>query len=244
MTGWTVVVPLKPTHLGKSRLQVPVGLRRSLAEAFALDTLAAVRGCDLVSNVVLVTADASVSSQVVPRAGWTVLEDRPLLSRGGQNAAIGSGIAWARSRRADSPIAVISADLPCLTTSVLTDVLGRARDEAQTFVADAEGDGTTMLMASSPAGLRPAFGAASAYRHARLGHQQLRDIDVRARRDVDTVEHFAAARAWGLGQKTTAVWADHSSTRATAVPPATRDHGARRGARSMAAAAGPAKVGR
>ncbi|WP_269304188.1 2-phospho-L-lactate guanylyltransferase [Aeromicrobium sp. HA] len=214
MTGWTVVVPLKPPRLGKSRLQVPVRLRQSLAEAFALDTLAAVHECALVSDVVLVTADAAVSSRVAPRAGWTVLEDRPLLSRGGQNAAIGIGIAWARARRADSPLAVVSADLPCLTTSVLTDVLGRAHVEAPTFVADAEGDGTTMLMAPTPVALRPAFGAGSAHRHSRLGYEKLLEVDVRVRRDVDTVAHLAEARALGLGAKSTAAWEDHISTRA------------------------------
>ena len=244
MTGWTVVVPLKPTHLGKSRLQVPVGLRRSLAEAFALDTLAAVHGCEAVSDIVLVTADARVGSEVVPRVGWTVLEDRPLLSRGGQNLATGIGIAWARSRRADSPIAVVSADLPCLTARVLDDVLRRARDEGPTFVADAEGEGTTMLMAPAPAGLRPAFGAESAYRHRRLGHDELLEVDVRARRDVDTVSHLAAARPLGLGARTAAVWAHHTSARAATVSPAPRYRVTRHEARSMVAAAGPAKAGR
>ena len=52
---WTVIIPVKPAAIGKSRL----GLGPELARAIALDTVAAVVACDAVDRVIVVTADAA-----------------------------------------------------------------------------------------------------------------------------------------------------------------------------------------
>ena len=39
--GWAVIIPVKPTAVGKSRLELPTVDRVTLARAIALDTIAA-----------------------------------------------------------------------------------------------------------------------------------------------------------------------------------------------------------
>ena len=60
---WRVVVPVKDTRLGKSRLQPPDGVPRNLlAMSLALDTINAVRHCLGAAAVVVVTSDAALES--------------------------------------------------------------------------------------------------------------------------------------------------------------------------------------
>ncbi|MBQ9918893.1 MAG: hypothetical protein IJO71_17060, partial [Microbacterium sp.] len=62
--GWTIVVPVKPAALGKTRLTAVTADREALARAIALDTIAAVAATPRVSHVLVVTDDAEVSALV------------------------------------------------------------------------------------------------------------------------------------------------------------------------------------
>ena len=62
--GWAVVVPVRGGPLAKSRLDLPVGTRGVLADAFAHDTIAALLGAQSVARVLVVTGDAEVDAWV------------------------------------------------------------------------------------------------------------------------------------------------------------------------------------
>jgi 2-phospho-L-lactate guanylyltransferase len=77
------------------------------------------------------------------------------------------------------------ADLPCLRTGDLDVVLAHP-DRA--FVADADGSGSTLLLAPAGSELRPYFGPGSARAHSRSGAVRVADELTSLRLDVDTTE--------------------------------------------------------
>ena len=56
-TAWSVLIPLKPLHMAKSRLLLPADMRQALVEAMALDVIEAVSGCCDVREVIIVSRD-------------------------------------------------------------------------------------------------------------------------------------------------------------------------------------------
>jgi 2-phospho-L-lactate guanylyltransferase len=115
------------------------------------------------------------------------------------NAAIEAGAA-----ALGGPVLVLTADLPCLTTTGVQAVLDAADAcGGSAFVGDAAGTGTTML--AMRLGDRPAFGPRSRARHAAAGYEALDiagELGARVRRDVDTpVDLWDAARI-GVGPAT------------------------------------------
>lgn len=183
---WTVVVPVKPAAVAKSRL----GLGPQLARAIALDTVAAAVACPLVSRVIVVTADPAFR----PPDAEVVAETAPA----GIDAAVRAGASLA----AGGPLAALLGDLPALRPVDLAEALTLAAAHPRAFVADREGVGTTLVTALE-APLITAFGDGSARRHRELGLAPLTPrpastIEV----DVDTVEQLAVATALGLGPAT------------------------------------------
>jgi 2-phospho-L-lactate/phosphoenolpyruvate guanylyltransferase len=75
------------------------------------------------------------------------------------------------------------------------------------FVADAEGTGTTLLLAAPGVALDPRFGEGSACRHAESGAHPLAGPWPGLRRDVDTADDLREAADLGLGQHTSCVLA-------------------------------------
>ncbi len=75
---WSLVVPLKPLSLAKSRLSPTAGdtLRRRLALAFAEDTVAAALACSAVRDVVVVTDDAPAGAALAA-LGARIAPDTP-----------------------------------------------------------------------------------------------------------------------------------------------------------------------
>lgn len=209
---WTVVLPVKGGPGAKTRLGHPA--RTDLAGAVALDTVAAVLACPLVSRVLVVTADAQVAvahgalgAQVVPDPG------------DGLTTALAAGAAAAAVAGAatDSPCALLLADLPSLRPEDLGDALAAcagllAAGVQQVTVPDADGTGTVLLAAGSAAALRPRFGPGSAAAHA-VEAAVLTAAPERVRRDVDTAEHLADAVRLGVGPRTAAVLAAVSPAR-------------------------------
>lgn len=178
---WAVVVPLKGSARGKSRIDVDPVLRRRLAVAMAMDTVAAASAADRVGDVLVVAEDRTDGDRLSQIPGVRIL----LTRRSGLNEAIEDGL---RSLGHDGPVAVLPGDLPSLTPGELDGALGASRAHRHAVVADRQGTGTTLLTASSGAVLRPRYGAGSLARHLAAGAELL-ELPVQSglRRDVDKV---------------------------------------------------------
>ncbi|MFE0777245.1 2-phospho-L-lactate guanylyltransferase [Streptomyces sp. NPDC058861] len=203
--GWSLVVPLKPLALAKSRLAAAAGarLRPRLALAFAEDTVGAVLDCARVREAVVVTDDPAAGG-VLAALGARIVPDAPAA---GLNAALAHGARTVRARRPHARVAALNADLPALRPAELSRVLDAARAFPRAFLADAAEIGTTFLSAAPGVELAPAFGGASRLRHLSSGAVEIRLAGVDSvRRDVDTGEDLAAARELGLGPRTAARW--------------------------------------
>jgi 2-phospho-L-lactate/phosphoenolpyruvate guanylyltransferase len=208
-TGWTVVIPVKPAAIGKSRLEAGID-REALARAIALDTIAAAAR---VARVVVVTdddvvAEASrgVGADVVPEGAGR-----------GLDAAVATGVAAA----GDGLRAALLGDLPALRSAELAAALEAAASVDRAVVADAEGTGSTLVTARGGIAWTSAFGEGSFVRHAALGCIPLELADASTlRRDVDTAEQLDAAAGLGLGPRTSALMRASAGT--TAPPPTAR----------------------
>lgn len=200
---WIAVVPVKHLDRAKTRLDTGTeGGRVALARAFATDTVTALQSEPDVRRVVVVCGDAEVARTM--RALGALVLDEP--DPGGLNAAVQSGVDWARTHHPDAGVAVVSADLPALRARDVRTLLALARQHPRSIVPDGEGTGTTVLTALPGVGLRPRFGSDSLRRHRRDGAVILAAEDlVRATRDVDTAGQLAEAVRLGVGPETARV---------------------------------------
>jgi 2-phospho-L-lactate guanylyltransferase len=209
VTTWTVVVPAKRLALAKTRLRPvtadrggPAGVAHAdLVLALLADTVAAAAGCPLVGRVLVVTDDPA-AADVVRALGAGTVADEP---DRGLNPALEHG-----ARRSGGPaVAALSSDLPALRPEELTAALNAATptdDEAaaRSFVADAEGTGTTLLTAVGTP-LDPRFGTGSAAAHRASGARALAGDWPGLAQDVDTAADLRAALALGVGRSTAEV---------------------------------------
>ncbi|WP_327293166.1 2-phospho-L-lactate guanylyltransferase [Streptomyces sp. NBC_01198] len=198
---WSLVVPLKPLAVAKSRLAGAAGaVRPALALAFVLDTVGAVLECAEVADVTVVTDDPVAGAEVAG-LGAFVAADVPAA---GLNAALRHGAALIRQRRPGAGVAALNGDLPALRPAELAEVLREAaRLPGRAFLADTAGPGTTLLTASPGIALSPGFGGASRARHLASGAREITLPGVPSvRQDVDTAADLEAARALGLGPRT------------------------------------------
>jgi 2-phospho-L-lactate guanylyltransferase len=192
--SWTVVVPLKSSALGKSRIDVDPALRRALARAMAADTVAAAAAAPTVGRVLIVADDPEDARHLI-RPGVTTT----LTAAAGLNEAITDGLA---SLPRHQRVAVLPADLPSLTPDELQRALACAGTHDLAVVADRQGTGTTLLTASSPARLHPRYGDGSFARHVAAGAVPLEvPVDSGLRRDVDVASDLSSV----LGVRTLAV---------------------------------------
>jgi 2-phospho-L-lactate guanylyltransferase len=203
-TGFVVVVPVKSPGIGKSRL---VGLdgvdRRSLAAAFASDTVAACVRTDRVVGVLVVTEDPELAA-TLSVLGAETCGDGP---EPGLNPALRYGAAVAARRWPDAVPVALLADLPALLPADLRaalDQVGGRPAGAASYVADADGTGTTLYAAPYDA-FAPRFGAGSAAAHAAAGAVPVEGALPTLRRDVDDVTGLRAALALGVGTATRAL---------------------------------------
>jgi 2-phospho-L-lactate guanylyltransferase len=85
-------------------------------------------------------------------------------------------------------------------------VLAEATEHDRAFVPDAEGTGTTLIVARPGVPHAARFGAASAARHRAEGYIELELPRLSGlRRDIDTREQLAAAESLVLGARTRAL---------------------------------------
>lgn len=198
---WVVVVPVKDTRHGKSRLARAVGPDRAdLSTAIASDTLDAVCAAVGPERLVLVTADAGLAPLWRAR-GARVVDD----PGAGLNAAVRAGISTAGP---GTRVAALLGDLPALDAASLRSALDTAGDLGESFVPDAQGVGTVLRCGRD---FVPRFGADSAARHEADGAVRVVAALPRLRTDVDDVHSLVLARALGLGPATSALLAHRAS---------------------------------
>jgi 2-phospho-L-lactate/phosphoenolpyruvate guanylyltransferase len=209
-----LVVPVKPLHAAKSRLRGAAdrgvgdpGAHAALALALAHDTVAAVLGARAVRRLLVVSSDPVVAAELAA-VGVEVAPDVP----GGLDAALQHGAALLRADDSHTPVGALQADLPALRSDELDAALHDAAalfaaGTSRAFCPDAQGTGTTMLLAAAGTELDPRFGAGSAARHRASGAVPLLAAGPGLRRDVDTGDDLCAAAELRLGPHTRAVLA-------------------------------------
>jgi 2-phospho-L-lactate/phosphoenolpyruvate guanylyltransferase len=197
---WHVVIPVKQTAEGKSRLQPAVGEDRAqLSRAIADDTIAAAVDTVGPGRVVVVTSDHGVRATWGSR-GVLVVDD----PGSGLNAAVRAGQSRTPAGRLT---AALLGDVPALRAQDLAEALDAAM-QGDSFVPDAAGDGTVLRCG---VGFEPHFGPHSAARHEADGAARL-ELDLpRLRTDVDDATSLAAAHRLGLGPHTRALLGDRAS---------------------------------
>ncbi len=199
--SWGVVVPVKRLALAKTRLGAfGDDLRQALALAFAADVVDAALGCDLVGRVLVITDDPR-AAQVLAAIGARIAPDSP---DAGLNPALTHGANLLRDIDPSFGIATLSADLPALRSADLAATLRQVTTRARAFVADAAGDGTTLLAAGPGAALQPAYGPSSRRAHLASGAVEL-PATAGLRQDVDTPTDLSIALRLGVGRHTAAL---------------------------------------
>jgi len=198
--SWIIVMPVKRLDRAKSRLSSrPAGERRSLAHAFALDTLGAALQSPSVRAVVIVTDDLLVRSDA-DDWGVTWIADEP---DSGLSDAVAHGVQYVEHDSPNADIAILTCDLPALRTEELTRALAAADLVPRGFIADASGLGTTLLTARAGIRVDPHFGPRSCAAHVASGAVALDCGPVPGlRRDVDTEVDLWDARRLGVGPET------------------------------------------
>lgn len=218
---WQVVVPVKATPNAKSRLAAEPN-RAALAEAFALDTVAALVSAPTIERVFVVTTSSRLSARLAALGAIIVIETQAdgqaelqhnavddTTRHARLNAAIELGIQAARHTRPQANIMVMLGDLPALRPTDLAAACELAAGQRRSMVPDADGTGTTSLFARAGLSLRPRFGVGSRAKHETDGHVVLGlPHNSSLRRDVDTSVDLAAARALGVGPHTSALLSD------------------------------------
>jgi 2-phospho-L-lactate guanylyltransferase len=200
--SWIALVPVKSSPSSKSRLHATED-RYELAHAMAQDTITALLCTPEIQQVYIVTAGAGM-----------FLEDSKLRyihddAVGNLNGALCLGAAHIARDHRDYGLAIVLADLPCLTAQVMSAVLEDV--EVLSVVSDTTGTGSTMLLhpdgSAIPASVKPRFGQHSCAAHVAAGAINIAptlptDIRVRAQRDVDTPIELWDAQRLGVGANT------------------------------------------
>ena len=158
------IVPIKSFDSAKQRLAdvLAAGSRRSLVQAMFSDVLAALRRCEQLDRIAVVTAD--------PLADSIARGDRvPVLHddvSAGQSAAAEIGIADAIAGGFERVI-LVPGDTPLLDPAEVDDLLDRTdRDGVEVaIVPDRHGTGTNALVLAPPDAIAPSFGEGSFERH-------------------------------------------------------------------------------
>ncbi|QWZ09042.1 2-phospho-L-lactate guanylyltransferase [Nocardioides panacis] len=200
---FAVLVPVKPPAFAKSRLRdLGDDARRDLATAFAVDTVTAAAACPLVDRVLVVTDD-HVLARGLADLGVDVIPDG---TSDDLNGTLALAAAEMHRRRPDLRLVALCADLPALRPEELAHALAATPADAMAFVADADGIGTTAVVAPSLALFHPAFGPASRQRHLDAGAHEVDGVDVPTlRRDVDDRDDLVEALRLGVGRSTSLV---------------------------------------
>lgn len=189
----TVLVPVKPFALAKSRLGdvLPGARRAALCRDLLAHTLGVLRGCDSVAEVIVISRDP---------AAWELAGDYGVEMAvephdSGLNAALGGGVEIAARHRA-AAVLVLPADLPTLGVGDIEALIAAAGAEASNVIApDEEEDGTNALLLTLPVAIGFCFGPGSFAAHCAAARAAGAAMAVVARPglafDLDTPRDFA-----------------------------------------------------
>lgn len=188
------ILPIKRFANAKQRLaaSLPADLRRSLAEAMVSDVLRALRRCQAIDQVVVVTAEPIASALATSQGAKVVPDPR---ERGHSEAAL---LGIAELEDVDRAL-LLPGDCPALAPADIEAVLAAAPPAPSVVVVpDRHGSGTNALLLSPPDVITPSFGPDSRARHeggaaaARVEHVVL-SVEAFAM-DVDTPEDLTTLR--------------------------------------------------
>lgn len=193
---FTLLIPIKDGREAKTRLDAVGAVGRAeLMAAFARDAVAAALRTSLVR--VHVVGDRVALEPVLAGLDVTMVPDE---GAGDLNRALTQA-----ARAVADPArgtAVMLADLPCLRSDDLEAALAAAPADRRSFVADAAGTGTTLLVAPPGIALDPHFGPDSARAHADSGAVSITAELASLRLDVDTTADLQRALQFGVGPHT------------------------------------------
>jgi 2-phospho-L-lactate guanylyltransferase len=152
---------MKEAGLGKQRLSSCLSAERRsrLIELMLEDVVGAVRSCEVVREVWIVTRDSRFAS-----AGVRVIGDAEV----DINASLARAAIIAAQEGAHT-ILVIPGDVPLASGRDIQQLVLAARSHDVVIVPDREGMGTNALALSPPTLLRPHFGEDSRRRHVDAG---------------------------------------------------------------------------
>jgi 2-phospho-L-lactate guanylyltransferase len=210
---WSLVIPVKRLSAAKSRLApLPTARRADLALAFVHDCVTAALAAPEVGQVVVATADAAAAASLAGLGAHIALEPpgaaavEAVAADGAQtrlNAAISFAAGLSLRERPELRVGALTGDLPSLRSRELSAVLHLADTiGGRSFVPDAAGTGTTLLLGAADGALDPRFGSDSRARHARGGAAELLGVGRTVRQDVDTLADLEAALRLGVGAHT------------------------------------------
>ena len=198
-------MPVKHFHAAKSRLRTAEVPSDRLARAFLEDLLAVLTASDAIEEILVATHDEDVAA-VAEAAGATPVDDR---GHPGINAAAAHA---ASVRPPGTGVVVFVSDLPCLTRAAVAQALDLATGHRTSFVADADGTGTSVWLSPDGAGLPTHFGVDSRRAHRAAGAVDLVQAHpdaalslLPARLDVDTAVALERALEQGVGPRSAAL---------------------------------------
>ena len=192
------IVSIKSFGSAKQRLAdvLAAGARRSLVQAMFADVLAALRRCQRVDRIAVVTADPLADS-IARGDRMPVLHDD---ASAGQSAAAEIGIADAIANGFER-VLLVPGDTPLLDPAEVDHLLDRTdRDGVEVaIVPDRHGTGTNALVLAPPDAMPPSFGEGSFERHLAAARDAGRSCRVEQvaslAPDVDTPDDLATVWA-------------------------------------------------
>ncbi len=189
------VLPVKRFASAKARLAddgLSSGQRLALATGMLNDVLSALRRCERIDDIVVVTSEPGAEA-MARGAGAQVLADEP---NDGHSEAAQRGIAWAAADGAFHTL-LIAGDVPAVDAAQLDRLIDSLTDDLElVIIPDRHGTGTNAMLLTPADLIAPAFGEGSRERHEQLGRAagaQVRVVEDRSLAfDVDTAADLAA----------------------------------------------------
>jgi 2-phospho-L-lactate/phosphoenolpyruvate guanylyltransferase len=185
---WRVLIPVKPLAEAKTRIDLDPQTRADLVLAMCRDVVAAATSAPNVDRVQVISTDPRVAAAVLPLGAD--LWQAPGVT--GLNAELEAALTAVPE---DRGVAMLMADLPCLTSGLVAEILDTAPTSRASFVPDLADQGTTMLLQPPNVRVAPRFGRRSATAHGTVATPMTSDRSWwGARRDIDTLQdlEFAA----------------------------------------------------
>ncbi len=188
------VLPVKRFSSAKARLAsggLSSAQRLALATGMLSDVLAALRRCDLVDDIVVVTSEPGAEA-LARGAGAQVLADDP---SEGHSEAAQRGIDWAVADGAFHTL-LIASDVPAADPAEIDSLIESLADDEVVIVPDRHGRGTNALILTPAGVISPSFGEGSCQRHQQIaadaGASARIETSFGIGLDVDTAEDLDA----------------------------------------------------